>query len=451
MRISAYLAKYPLLFMVFTLLIGGGCSKSSFIADEESLVAYHEQKTNAKGFSSAKEEMYVYIDYSDGMYTAINKCFDFFETVLTILDRNSSTFFRVGKGDFSKIDGDIFDVSNPYNPRKKENFAETHSNLDGAVDEIINHSQTQSIFITDFELVKDNSGKLPVGDDDNESAIDFSPWAVKPFESWLKEGNSIDVFAKSFDRSTPRGVQTQYLYFIIFTPKALLGLNTKQSILTRMEEEGFMNQGESNIKWMGFGKGKQELTPAYKEEELEQGGLHIDLSPYDYFDRSEKKYEFYQISMEEVQKVPRVSDAKANLIGELLFHNTYSNFTDVSLEVKCEDITDEFIAYTEGYEGENAENAPDIFSLHRKDDKVGLRMNPNFLGLSRAASLYRVDLYLTDAKLVLDEVMMDSILKWTDDRGFDVSSLKESIREGMKRQEIEEQLLYTYYIELLNQ
>ena len=92
---------------------------------------------------------------------------------------------------------------------------------------IVKNKVRQSIFITDFELAKENSSSSGIqldqfGNTSIRTDIDPSPWATQQFEEWITSGNSIDIFAKEFSKQEGTIKQDQHLYFILFTPEILV-------------------------------------------------------------------------------------------------------------------------------------------------------------------------------------------------------------------------------------
>lgn len=447
---------------------GGGCP---IVEDAEIISAYHQNSFESTISESSSDQLDVYLDYSDGMHPAINQNYDFFEEVLTILDQRDAKYYKAGYEKPYEIK-EIFDKNSPYNPRYESSFSDTRSYLKNVVDLIVKHKSRQAIFITDFERVEKNTvlakqkdfidGKKVVTD------IDPSPWATKQFTEWLAAGNAIDIFARRYLKYKNEADLTQdrYLYFIVFTPKKLLESPSKRSIFHRMSEEGYADEKPSDGRaYFGFSLGRHSLSPSYKPNP--NGGSNNEIAPFAHEANLSEKFEYYQFAFSDIGYLNELEPEEdytpdKRILQGLSYIRNLSSFDHPEFEIEVENISSGFKAFSDSvlfadpYLKTSGAEANGIFELSYLQEKqeLGISVETRYEGMGSACELYRIKIILKKAKLNLPISEMNEYLQWEDRRNvetmFVVSSLNESLKEAMKRQQLENLHLFTYYVELLN-
>jgi hypothetical protein len=381
-------------------------------APKAQITSYHESTLKSENRNANfNKSINIYIDYSGGMFLPINQCYDLIDEIITITNKKSTVFYNVGLGEPYKIKGNILKPAHPKNPRQNSNYTDAESYLDDAIDSITNDYNSQSIFITDFELYK--KGKL-----------DPSPWATLSFEDWLSKGHQIDIFAKEFNN---RYNKSQYLYIILFIPK---NYPSDESLIGRLQQDGFANSKE--IEWFSF---SNNLGTAVKN-----GDAYDKKATYTTQEYEDEKFGYYAFDFETVK-------AKS-LFNSIVFKNTSQNYKDVKIEYEVTDIS---ISFSQNKKGKTPSKETFDISIDKNQEEYtfDIKLSNNITGLNNSKELHRIDFYLTDARADFDTERMDNILQWTNEStGVAFSSLNKSLQEAIKRVKPQKELLYTYYIEL---
>lgn len=375
---------------------------------------YHDQTTPVDSAKPKqfKESVDLYIDYSAGMYPAIINCYDLIDEIVTILNRNNTVYHSVGNGAPYKIKGDILDPTHLKNPRRIENYNDPASYLDIPIDSIIKNKFNQSIYITDFELYKNGR-------------INPTAWATTKFESWLKDGNQIDVFAKEFINQFNK---TQYLYILLFTPN---GFPQESSLRDRFIKDDFAEK--NNLEWFSFSDNIGEVVRADK--------AYDETIIYTEQEYESDNFGYYAFNLNTI--------INNKLFNNISLKNTSQYYKNVSIEPIVTDITE---AYKEKKVGRLPSNEMFDISIVENDNEYtfNIKLSDKVKGLTRQRELYRIDFYTRDADVRFDNARMDSVLQWRGGGtpGILFSSLNKSLQEAVKRTKPEEKLLYTYYIEI---
>lgn len=384
------------------------------VTNKKDLENYHQSTLEIKRKNNAFDKsMKVYIDYSGGMFVPINECYDLIDEVITITNKRNTAFYNVGLGEPYQIEGNILESAHPKNPRKNSNYTDAESYLDAAVDSITTDYQSQSLFITDFELYR--SGQF-----------DPTPWATLSFENWLSKGHQIDVFAKEFTNSKNK---SQYLYLIVFTPNHF---PKETALIERLQTEGYTEK--SDIEWFLFSD---------KIGDIEQNGsydktLIAPTQEYEY-----TKFAYYAFDLFDIQ---------STLEGKPLFKNiSLKNksqiYKNLKIDYELTDITKSFKNKEKGIEVNK-----DVFDIsvdgNKELYKFEVKLSDKLQGLNVPKRLYRIDFYLTDADAAFDKDRMNNVLQWTDTNERTFTSLNKSLQEAVSRVKLKKKLLYTYYIEL---
>ncbi|TAF32044.1 MAG: hypothetical protein EAZ67_10635 [Cytophagales bacterium] len=454
------------------------CKKGQYY--EASLLNELHNTSLAQHEDSPEKGQDAYIDYSSGMYEAMYASMDkLVGDVLTMLKQDGTTYYRVGFKPPYSIDIQ----AKEHIPTTISNYQDDMSLLDEPLKQIIKNTGKESVYITDFELVnslerlheaKDCSGKLL------KLQLNPNAWAVEEFESWLKAGHAIDVYAHRFERMNKavQKTQVQYLYVLVFTPKHLIESN--KSLKTRFYEK-FKGRLSNDLRYFSFGSSAL-CTAQSKDFNAQQGGLHESIAPLEDVIEMERA-QYYSIEFASAQTyVSQDPDNKDKRLLKGIFINS-QDFQEVSLTAKTYAYTSEYDRFNEFKNGqnesedENTEIDPEsgdtlkkaavkrgeafkagqgkaleqVFeATHNKTTgEVGLKFHPEFVGPETRGELYRVDIVVQKAVYEPPKDMSE-VLQWQDARCFTVRSLHESLLEAMKRTEkvLDEQILFTYYISL---
>ncbi len=454
------------------------CKKSAYY-EGELLAELHTLSTAPQVNDKSNSGVDTYIDFSSGMYEAMYASMDrLVGDALTMLKQEGTTYYRVGFKAPYKID-----IQAKENiPTTISNYQDDMSILDEPLAMITDNPQKESVYITDFELVKslerlheakDCSGKLL------KLQLNPNAWAVEYFEKWLKQGHQIDVYASCFER-TNKAVsksQTQHLYVLVFTPKHLI--EDPKSLRMRFQEK-FQSRFSNDLKYFSFGNYSIRHV-ANKDFNAQQGGLHESIAPMEDVLQFQSA-QYYNIEFASAQKyvAQDASNSDKRLIKGIFINQ--ATFKDVSLALKVHKYTEEYGRYEEFKTGATeADNETEIdpesgdtlkkarvskgsrFSagrgmpqenvfevvLNKSTGEIGLKIHPDFGGPEVSGELYRVDIYVDKARYEAPSGMAET-LQWQDARCFMVRSLHESLLEAMARTEknLNEQPIFTYYIAL---
>jgi hypothetical protein len=451
------------IFIFFAILLTSCAGDCPVVQDEAALKAYAMARSIQKSEAPQASQVAVYLDYSNGMHGAIDQCYRFFQDVVNMLDRSDATFYRVGLGAPLQIEEDIFEPQSKYNPRNPSHFSEKRSYLKKPLQEIVEQTNRQSVFITDFERVPDPNQLPKVQIYDGKAIrtnIDFSPWATKEFERWLNQGGAIDIFVHPFQE--PNQQEQRYLYFLVFTPSALVGKEDPTSIFYRMKEAGY-TAGKGSVAWLGFSRGRFKGERGY--EPKESGGINRGLAPglAAYGD----SWDYYQMNfadllyLKEYMTGVESEEMDTAFFSGIEIKGYKSSFGLPAVGLREGVATADYRLFLNSYYMDSLSahsfsslpEADGIFSLSVKEGKVALSLDADYLGMETSCELYQLEIWLEDAPLEMDEGKMQRYLQWTDRRGADdlrVASLYESMREAMRRQTFTPQRIHTLYFELIN-
>lgn len=451
--------------LVFITALSYSCSNECpVVQNDKVLRSYADLSVEPNVHTKIDHEVAIYLDYSNGMHGAISQCYTFFQEVINILDRRNARFFKVGLGAPKLISEDIFEPHSRYNPRNPINYSDERSYLKIALTEICSKPNRQAVFITDFERVPDPN-LLPDTQYYNGQAIrtnvDFSPWATKEFEDWLSQGGSIDIFAHPFEEINQK--ERRYLYFLVFTPKVLVGIEDPQGIFHRLHAAGYTDtQSSKLVEWLGFSHGRFKSLRTY--EARDSGGLNALLAPN--ISSFGLDWDYYQINATDLPYIGAYSDedseADTTILGSLMVKGQKSSFVTPKIAVRVFSATTDYQSFSYAYHMDSLSlykpsNLPKwdgIFSIVEQEEKlVKLILDSSFQGMETACELYKIDIWLESAQLEMDHPKMKRCLQWEDDRGGKtllVSSLYESMREAMLRQTFKPRRIHTFFIELIN-
>ncbi|MDJ1499998.1 hypothetical protein [Xanthocytophaga agilis] len=421
---------------------------TNFVVESKDLTPFHTQYVAKSEAPVASDSISVYIDYSKGMHEGMMSSMDFIKDLLTIVNSPKTVYFKAGTNDIPPRININATENIPWNI---SNYTETRSVLDEPIRQITQDNRT-AVFITDFELVKGKQELQIVQNGKTfRTSIDISTWAVNEFENWLKQGNAIDVFAQPFTKqnSWVPQTQTQHIYILVFTPKALI--HEPSALVNRLQEK------QGRLKHFRFSAEDIALTNKYKDK-ANEGGATENAVP-DMVQVNFPIFEYYMFKQKDLFKIPEYSEKDTRFLKNLFLANAPVNYPDLQLEAKVYDITSEYQNYYDAVnpvEGEKPKkysyNAPgasdDIFVLDfdTKKKEVGLKLHENFTGVE-FRTLYKVDVSIKEAKPQFDNNLLSS-LKWTDARGFEVPSLASSLTEALSRINLKDRVVYTYYVEL---
>jgi hypothetical protein len=441
----------PLLLLATGLLAACG-NRAEYAVEPKDITQFHGQYVAQATARPASDSMAVYIDYSKGMHEGIMASADFLRELLTMANSPKTVYYKVGSADRPPQININATENIPWNIG---NYTETRSVIDEPVRQITNGNQT-AVFITDFELVKGTQELQIVQNGKTfKTSIDISSWAVNYFETWLRDGNAIDIFAKPFTKQSawvPQS-QSQHVYTLVFTPKALTA--SPASLINRLMDRGFGSQGD--LKHYRFSAEDLALRSDY-EDKANVGGATDNAVPQ-VVQVEYPVFEYYQFRQKDLMKIPDYNPKDTRFLHRLFLDNAPVNYPNLKLDLKTYDITTEYTEYynylnpadeeaKKKYAYHQPAPAEDVFTLAYNPGKkeIGVQLHPNFTGVERQ-TLYKADVVIQEARPQFDPQML-SALQWTDARGFVVPSLTASLTEALSRINLKDRVVYTYYIEL---
>ncbi len=415
------------------LLCFNGCGSSCLIQDEPSIIAYHKAFDKSSPIAKSSDSTDVYIDYSDGMYEAIDGCKDFVKQIINYSDKKESSYYNVGDGVKPMGAGiKIYSPSNPsINPTEPKNFQEHKSDLDLAIDQIVKTQGKEAIFITDFELYKN-------GPDPN-------PWATRQFTEWFAAKGTIDVFAKPYTKNG----STRHLYVLLFTPYSVLANDNANNVRTRLQKDGYMSEnGKDEVVWFPFGYGRHWVKTDDGKTKL--NGL---LAPIQAFpDVPNNVWDYYCLNYPQIYEGMTdeyTKPAEKYVLNNIVYNSTGCGFTKPQFDLQVEDITNTFETKKAGTP------VPDMFEV-KNNDKTGefqICISPKFIKahptLSQNNQLFKIQLRVADAAWEKDEAKQKEVLQWNDGTR-QMEALDKSLSTAIESNKFSPVLLYTYYIELSN-
>ncbi|MFZ4589961.1 MAG: hypothetical protein ACOYN6_03125 [Ignavibacteria bacterium] len=457
-----------------------GCGDKYPEVNKEELSNFHQSYFQQSSYKNTTDSVDVYIDYSAGMYEAINAHSSFVRELMDMVNSPKTGYYAVGQENPRKIK-----IDDPkYIPFNAANFDQALSILDLPVKNITNNSTKQSIFITDFELVKDTNKILEVVYEGKmfKSQIDINAWAVNYFEKWLSEGNDIDIIAMPFNAVNNwvpgKETQQQYLYILIFTPKYYV-LNDVDNIAirNRLAKKGYMENKENSQYSFNFSNSNIGIENKYTDKN--NGGTNESIVCYKTFADKKGNYEFYEFKSKELLYFisdPAMSDKR--IVTKNFIKNYLKCFPEPLYEVKVYDLSKQYSGYynfinkepavfdtdkvtgivslvsgdtSKKYELSLPQEESDLLKIivNKETNEFGITSGQNY-SASKETKLYKVDMVIKDAELKMDDALMNKVLQWKDTRGFYVPSLYSSLKEAMERvrKQIKNKVLYTYYFKI---
>jgi len=389
--------------------------------------------------------LHVYIDYSDGMFPALNEASKFFYSVLDIVNEPDTRYYRVGSTSYPQAVTKS-QLEQQFDPRKDASFSDTRSELDVALANIVK-TNALSLFISDFELVKTGSSSLQRTDDGVlvNTYITLDSWALKDLDTWLSNNGSLEIFASPYVKNDTltNEIQSQYLYFMLFVPDNNLYCEKTTTLINRIKSSS------TSIQHLNYSQN------AFRIINNVENSTHEILSPNCYYNKEKQLYEYHQLIHDDLLNYIMLNDTEED--KRILKGVQFSNQTSLSapnFRIETFDITDIHETYfSEGILNTHIKPTPtpNKFKLVYKDGRLGLKLDKTFTRLSKDRELYQVNVYLKGGKTSLLETDLQ-LLEWYDINGqFNVSALKNSVKEAVQRMKLpENKLLYTYYIDLIN-
>lgn len=274
----------------------------------------------------------VYIDLSSGLKYAFdvseNKNADIMKTLAGVL-KEGHNWYEVNNEVITEIDGERYDLYNKVT--SSESFGGIYAPLGDALDSVVNQSN-DVLFITDYEEYTKTGDKW--------GAEELTPYLIKPIQSWLENGNSVDfLFDERFTEINKGDTVEKTLYFTVFSfgkEKTMLTAIKKALDTRGIDFKGF------SLDLSTFGaqvKGDTSLVPwsngagglfSTQNSKLKAGFEYVSLQPWE---------------------VLKEKDYIAKLESPLFFDNlnmdaTTSQIYDItSYEVKTYDVTDDYVNY----------------------------------------------------------------------------------------------------------
>ncbi len=322
-----------------------GCGSKLPPIEQSKLTDLQTKYIHPLASDSVDKRIDVYIDYSSGMYEAIKSNEPFMNELLRMVNFPNTIYHKVGAS--SPMEVDI--TTAPYVPWNLSNYKDQMSKLDEPINQIIGNKNNTSVFVTDFELVKNPEKILEITQNGKifKSQIDISPWAITQFETWLSNGNEIDIYAKKFMRDnfwvSPKAKQEQYVYTILFTLRGLTGTRDNSSLQSRMYESNFKTEPED---FYHFSYATENYNIKQENYNKENGGLTNSLASSQFFNGFKNKFEYYELPDKDLLDFITNEDQKdKRLIKGLIFENNMANYPDAKLILKVYDITNTWSAF----------------------------------------------------------------------------------------------------------
>jgi hypothetical protein len=422
-----------------------GCSGNQ--PDEPGeVIAFHRSIHPQAVAAPAPEAVDLYLDYSDGMYPGIQAGMELFRDVLDMVRNPTTRYFRVGQ-----LDAPVqIDIALPqHNPLNMANYVERRSVLDRPLAAMVEQTERTSVFVTDFELVKNPDVTTSVIQQGvrYETQIDLSSWAVEGFARWLGAGNQIDILAVEFGRESAwtHQRQSQRLYVLLFTPAARL--TDDLALVNRLARRGYAGRKDRGCYHLRASVGSFPFHRAY--ESPAQGGLHPYLIADQVYIDSLAAMELYDIdpaTYTELLQDPAHTDKK---ILRNLTVGAPDCFRSATFGLAVRDVTHAFAQFSGEPPGPDAANGPalpQMFRLERQTDSGELSVTADAGGGCPApGTLALLEVEVVDAEFD-DGAAVRQVLAWQDARGFEVPSLFSSLREAVERTRPRRRPVYSYYL-----
>jgi hypothetical protein len=285
------------------------------------------------------------------------------------------------------------------------------------------------------------------------SSVDLSlDWATLYFDKWLTAGHSIDVFAKPFVKKRTKGMQSQHLYFIVFTPRTA-SENRVVEGLTKLQ------QTETDLQHFAFSKSRFQAITNYKEPA--QKGLNENVGLIQHLEG--QGFEYYKMKFSSFAYLQNAED-KA-ILSKLSINQQLEGFANLGFHVQVEDVTAAYHLLADSMQcgsGTNLDKlkltgkiVTDYFELEAKSsgNKVdfGIKKHNDFTAIDQAvkSQLFKVTILFNSAKYQPDLAKMAQVLQWKDvNIGYTVPGLFSGLKEAASRMDLKETPVYTYYIDV---
>ena len=435
--------------LIFTAVACTQCGHGVVVQDSE-LTQFHNLSHNIEA-TNLKEGVDMYIDFSDGIHPAILNANNVFDETMNILSGEPNTQYYVcgAESSFKALSKE--ELLGTYNPKLVQSFKETVSVLDKPIANIIQTGR-EAIFVTDFEMVRSMTPTVQrIANGTVSTYIDLSPdWATPFFKEWLSMGNSIDVFAKKFTKTKKNGVQSQFLYFLVFTPKD----KAKSMVCEGLNK---MVGKETDFYHLDFSKSRYELIPDHASP---QYGLNELIGTNAYV--KGKNFEYYQFNVKDFSILDNASD-KA-LIQKLVFKNNMSLFPNISIKCEVSDITENYQHFFDSLQlgatpaglkkmPLKGEAVTDKFTVKLEPSgEIKLMVDPSYRSIDHAkySQMFQVNVLIDKANLTFNEQQIAAITRWRDSGGFDIEALYKALQAASEKTAttLPETCIYTYYIEM---
>ncbi len=448
-----------------------GCKSSKLDINENTLAEFHLKYISpSEPTEPPSDSLRVFIDYSDGMYEAIRSQMNFMRAVLAIANDPATRYYRVGANESPEP----VSITDPrYIPWSLSSYKDIRSVLDSPLDSIVSHPNGTSVYITDFELVKNPTAIMDFVQNGKvyKTQIDISPWATNRFSQWLKAGNSIDVFAGAFTRLNfwTHTSQNQHVYVIVFTPRR--ELNNPNAIVNRIATDKLVENSSGALFHFSFSLVDFRFKQNYPG--VDRGGLHDNLNAFEIYNHATEHFEYYYLNLKELDALngdKTLTDKR--ILHNLQFERIPQSFKDLDVGVRVYDITHEFARFLDWkasslkprptnpepgqgtpadtvlstYTPQLGPELPEMFeaAFNRSQRELGIKLHTNYSSPGKN-NFYLVSIVILDPKFSQQENSRE-VLSWTDARGFEVSSLFTSLNEAMERNAPRNSTLYNYYI-----
>lgn len=404
-------------------------------------------KSKAVYTDNKSEEIEVYIDYSDGMHPAIESCNGVFDEVLNLVLSEKTRYLVCGRSD------DLqpltrAELDSKFDPKSTKSFIEDISILDKPLDRIVKEGK-QAVYVTDFELT--GTPKLQnVQGGTVLSSVDLSPdWATIYFDKWLAAGNSIDVFAKPFVKKRTKGMQNQYLYFLIFTPRSV----TENRIVEGLAK---LQNTDPRLEHLAFSKSRFQAVTAYTD--AAQHGLNENVGLRDYI--TGQGYEYYKIKFDDLKRLDKLENK--SIVEKLFFNQQLEGFSNLTFRAQVEDITAAYHLLADSMQcgsGTGLDKLkltstiePNYFELKTKvlaDGRIEFTIKKHDSYTAATNQLFKISILFDQVDYKPDVANMEKVLQWRDaNLGQLVPGLYGGLKQAASRMDLKKTPIYTYYIEV---
>lgn len=441
---------------------GANCPEGFYEIDKELIIAY-EQVGNMQ---QSDENVGIYIDYSDGIKTALNNqnCKKFYGLFVNSLNKSQVDFYQLANNRMDKIEG--LDKSELYNKIINEGgFVGNYAPLDDAVENIV-ATGIEAVMITDGELYDPNLGERK------------EPWARTAFADWLKKGNAIDFYVTNFIEQS----SNKHLFFIFFIPKN--NIKSRDNISKQFAFFLKNSHDAKGIEFTSFSMSNStfDIVQNYKGEKTGGVNENLAMNPDTYYNGKEKNFEYHEYWLgwkEIVDYIYTKYDDKTGKPvegGDALIRNLFINqdgmmfYKIEELKLEVTNITTDFNSFAYNYYCKNdtigicnsefksaigvlgITTLPEVFlidnEIFKKTGEVVIKVHPNFdgKGLSdECCNILRLDISMGKVTENTTNVNLNTFL-W---KGLTLdvnSSMYNSILGALMEANPTGKNIYTYYI-----